>query len=136
MEPAHAEHFLAVVGEAEQVEPPPPDPDRRRWTDRDTRAFDRLREARSKVADSLGIEAGVLCASKTLKEAVRHDPTDADALSAAAGLRPWQRELLGDVLWGAYRGRTSTSDQDSAPASDSESASIEPKASGPSPGTS
>ena len=116
MEPEHAEHFLTVVSEAEQIEPPPPDPDRRRWTDRDTRAFDRLREARAKVAGSLGIEAGVLCASKTLKEAVRADPADAEALSTAAGLRPWQRELLSDVLWGAYRGTASGST--SRPASD------------------
>ncbi len=142
MEPEHAEHFRAVVEKAEQVEPSPPDPDRRRWTDRDTRAFDRLREARAKVADSLGIEAGVLCASKTLKEAVRHDPTDAEALSTAAGLRPWQRELLSDVLWGAYRGSVPTSDEASAldadPGSEPESdrMSAAPKASGPSPGTS
>jgi len=119
MEPDHAEQFLAVVIEAEATDPPPPDPDRRRWTDRDTRAFDRLREARSKVADGLGIQAGVLCASKTLKDAVRADPRDADALSAAAGLRPWQHELLGDVLWRAYRGNgarsASTPDAPDAP---------------------
>jgi len=127
MEPEHAEHFLTVVVEAEQTEPEASDPDRRRWTDRDTRAFDRLREARSKVASSLGIEAGVLCASKTLKEAVRSDPADADELSAAAGLRPWQRELLGDVLWSAYRGTASAS---------TSADSSEPKASGASPGTS
>jgi ribonuclease D len=104
MEPEHAEHFLTIVQDAEERDPPPPDPDRRRWTDRDSRAFDRLRESRSRIADGLGIEAGVLCASKTLKDAVRADPADADALCDAAGLRPWQRELLGDVLWRAYRG--------------------------------
>jgi ribonuclease D len=109
MEPEHAEHFLTVVESAAEQDPPPPDPDRRRWTDRDSRAFDRLREARSKVADSLGVDAGVLCASKTLKDAVRADPKDADALCDAAGLRPWQRELLGDVLWRAYRGRSTGS---------------------------
>jgi len=109
MESAHAEHFLTVVQAAAEEDPPPPDPDRRRWTDRDSRAFDRLREARSRVADSLGVDAGVLCASKTLKDAVRADPTDADALCAAAGLRPWQTELLGEVLWRAYRGRSTGS---------------------------
>ncbi len=115
MEPEHAERFLEVVIEAEATDPPPPDPDRRRWTDRDSRAFDRLRETRAKVAGGLGIDAGVLCASKTLKDAVRCDPADADALSEAAGLRPWQRELLGDVLWRAYRGSGSSSASD-APA--------------------
>ena len=124
MEPEHAEHFLTVVLSAAEQDPPPPDPDRRRWTDRDSRAFDRLREARSKVADSLGVDAGVLCASKTLKDAVRADPKDTDALCDAAGLRPWQRELLGDVLWRAYRGRSTgstTSDPASDPASDGSS---------------
>jgi ribonuclease D len=120
MEPHHAERFLDVVVEAGQTDPPPPDPDRRRWTDRDSRAFDRLREARAKVAGSLGIEAGVLCASKTLKDAVRDDPADADALSTAAGLRPWQRELLGDVLWHAYRGSTPIPEAESTSSSASE----------------
>lgn len=116
MEPQHAEHFLTVVEDAASRDPEPPDPDRRRWTDRDNRAFDRLREARARVAKDLGIDAGVLCASKTLKDAVRADPSDADGLCEAAGLRPWQRELLGDVLWRAYRGRSN--DSSSTDASD------------------
>jgi len=104
LEEEHAERFLAVVDEALTADPPAPDPDRRRWTDRDSRAFDRMREARAKVAEQLGIDAGVLCSSKPLKDAVRADPRDADALCDAAGLRPWQREQLSDVLWHAYRG--------------------------------
>lgn len=114
MEPEHAEHFLAVVEDAAEREPPPPDRDRRRWTDRDTRAYDRLRDARTKVAKRLGVDAGVLCASKTLKDAVRADPADADALCEAAGLRPWQRELLGETLWRAYRGAASTRSADAS----------------------
>lgn len=117
MEPEHAERFLTVVEDAAEQEPPPPDPDRRRWSDRDTRAYDRLRTARSRVAKDLGIDPGVLCASKTLKDAVRADPTDADALCDAAGLRPWQRELLGDVLWRAYRGSGSPADAAASDAS-------------------
>jgi ribonuclease D len=131
MEEHHAERFLAVVLDAAERDIPPPDPDRRRWTDRDNRAFDRLREARSKVADGLGIDAGVLCASKTLKDAVRADPTDADALCAAAGLRPWQRELLGEVLWRAYRGRASDS---GSSAGSEDSSGSDPVASSPSSG--
>ncbi len=122
MEPEHADHFLTVVEAAAEREPDPPDPDRRRWTDRDTRAFDRLRETRARVAKDLGIDAGVLCASKTLKDAVRADPVDADALCDAARLRPWQRDLLGDVLWSAYRGR-SAGTAASSPASEPEAAS-------------
>ena len=123
MEPEHVEHFLAVLEAAAERDPAPPDPDRRRWTDRDTRAFDRLRETRARVAKDLGIDAGVLCASRTLKEAVRADPADADALCDAAGLRPWQREVLGEVLWRAYRGRStgstsSPTDSTSSPSDD------------------
>jgi len=132
MEPEHAERFLEVVVTAEATDLAPSDPDRRRWTDRDSRAFDRLRESRAKVAEGLGIDAGVLCSSKTLKDAVRADPADAAALSEAAGLRPWQRDLLGDVLWRAYRGSGSRSASD-AP---DESPSDEPNASGSSLGNS
>lgn len=137
MQDDHAERFLTVVLDAAEQDPPPPDPDRRRWTDRDTRAFDRLRAARSKVADTLGIDAGVLCASKTLKDAVRCDPADADALCEAAGLRPWQRELLGDVLWSAYRGRSADSgpaDSGSSAGSEDSSGSDAPSASASSSG--
>jgi len=125
----HAERFLAVVLDAEGREVPRPDPDRRRWTDRDSRAFDRLREARSKVADSLGIDAGVLCASKVLKDAVRTDPVDAEALCDAAGLRPWQRELLAEVLWRAYRGRSADDASAASTTSDESSTNADPSTS-------
>ena len=130
MTPEHAERFLTVVLDAEEAELAPSDPDRRRWTDRDTRAFDRLRDARAKVARSLGIDAGVICSSKTLKDAVRADPEDADALCDAAGLRPWQRELLGEVLWSAYRG----SSTDSGSSAGSEDSSEDPESSSSSSG--
>jgi ribonuclease D len=105
MEDEHAERFLAAMSDASQTEPPAPDPDRRRWTDRDSQAFDRMRDARAELATELGIDAGVLCPSKLLKDAVRMDPQDAQALCDAAALRPWQRELLAELLWDAYRGR-------------------------------
>ena len=98
-----AEVLMAAVEAGLAAEPPPRDPDRRRWTDADTRAFDRLRSARAEVAEDLGLDPGVLCPSKVLKDAVRADPVDAAALAEAAGLRPWQRELLAEVLWDAYR---------------------------------
>ena len=105
MEDEHGERFLAVMSEAALSEPPASDPDRRRWTDRDSQAFDRMRDARAALATELGIDAGVLCPSKLLKDAMRTDPDDAVALCEAAGLRPWQRELLGELLWDAYRGK-------------------------------
>lgn len=106
LEDEHAVTLLAAITAAEGSEPPVPDPNRRRWTDADTRAFDRMREARAAVATKLGIDAGLLGPSKLLKEAVRQDPGNAAELCASAGLRPWQQELLEDVLWRAYRGRT------------------------------
>jgi len=64
-----------------------------------------MREKRAALARDLGLDPGVLCSSRLLKDAVRGDPDDAEALATAAGLRPWQRELLGEALWAAYRGR-------------------------------
>jgi len=86
LEDEHAERMLAAVEDALERDPPPPDPDRRRWTDADDRAFDRMRAARAAVATGLGIDSGVLCSSRTLKDAVREDPADADALADAAAL--------------------------------------------------
>jgi len=105
MEDEHAARFLSAMAEAAQTDPPAADPDRRRWTDRDSQAFDRMRDARAALATELGIDAGVLCPSKLLKDAVRSDPQDARALCDAAALRPWQRGLLSELLWDAYRGR-------------------------------
>jgi ribonuclease D len=103
IEPDESERLFAALKAALTAEPPPRDPDRRRWTDEDSAAFDRLREARAGVAEELGLDAGVLCPSKVLRDAVRSDPADASELCDAAGLRPWQRELLADALWSAYR---------------------------------
>ena len=104
MDDAHCERFLVTIEAAAVAEPAAQDQDRRRWTDRDTQAFDRMRDARAALATELGLDAGVLCPSKLLKDAVRTDPTDARDLCDSAGLRPWQRELLADLLWDAYRG--------------------------------
>ncbi len=101
--PDEAELLMDAVTRGLATDPPPRDPDRRRWTDEDDRAFARLRTARSEVAEELGLDPGVLCPSKVLKDAVRADPADEAALCAAAGLRPWQRTLLGPTLWDAYR---------------------------------
>jgi len=103
IEADEAELLFAALERAIASEPPPRDPDRRRWSDEDTAAFDRLRESRAGVARELGLDPGVLCPSKVLRDAVRSDPDDPSALCDAAGLRPWQRELLSGVLWDAYR---------------------------------
>jgi ribonuclease D len=60
----HAERFLAVVLDAEERDVPPPDPDRRRWTDRDSRAFDRLREARARRSLTRSASTPACCARR------------------------------------------------------------------------
>jgi ribonuclease D len=71
-------------------------------TDDDRSVHDRLRRARAGVAREIGVDPGVLCPNRVLWQAVLADPRDADELCTAAELRPWQRELLADVLWDAY----------------------------------
>lgn len=74
----------------------------RRMGDEDRAAYDAMRRRRARVAGDLGLDAGVLCPSRTLWDAVTADPSDAEELCAAAGLRPWQVDLLADELWDAY----------------------------------
>ncbi|HEX2028817.1 MAG TPA: HRDC domain-containing protein [Nitriliruptorales bacterium] len=76
----------------------------RRSTDEDRDAYDRMRRARLTLAEELGLDPGVLCAGRALWAAVLSDPDSPEELASAAGLRPWQRELLEDRLWAAYRG--------------------------------
>jgi len=64
-------------------------------TEADRATVDRLRSLRSERAAALGIDAGVLCPSRTLMGAVLSDPTDPASLRDALGLRPWQWEQLG-----------------------------------------
>lgn len=71
-------------------------------TDEDRSLHDRLRRARAGVAREIGLDPGVVCPNRVLWQAVLADPEGADELCAAAGLRPWQRELLADVLWESY----------------------------------
>lgn len=67
----------------------------RRVTDADREAAERLRVIRAEVADELGIDAGVLCPSRTLLGGVLADPASGEELRAALGLRRWQWGLLG-----------------------------------------
>jgi ribonuclease D len=74
----------------------------RRWSDAQRDAYDALRDRRSEIAEGLGIDAGLLCASRMLHAAISADPMTPDELATAAGLRPWQREQLLDALWHAF----------------------------------
>ena len=64
---------------------------------------ERLKAARNRVAQELGLEPGVLCGRSTL-EAVAHAqpvPNDRAGLARIGELRRWQIEALGDALLAA-----------------------------------
>ena len=63
--------------------------------DTDRQLIDRLRQVRSARAAALGIDAGVLCPSRTLAPALLADPETPDELREALGVRPWQWEQIG-----------------------------------------
>lgn len=72
-------------------------------TDEDRAAHNRMRRERARIAEEIGMDAGVLCPSRVLWPAVLSDPEDPAELCDAAGFRPWQHDVLGDRLWDAYR---------------------------------
>ena len=63
--------------------------------ERDRSMIDALRQVRAERARRLGLDAGVLCPSRTLGPAVLADPAAPEDLRDALGLRPWQWEQLG-----------------------------------------
>jgi ribonuclease D len=77
-------------------------PPQRPSTEADRALADRLRGLRSARAEEIGIDAGVLCPSRTLIGAVMADPGSAEEIRDALDLRPWQWELLAEVFTGAF----------------------------------
>ncbi|MDQ4131438.1 MAG: HRDC domain-containing protein [Actinomycetota bacterium] len=98
----YGRRLLAAVGRGMGAEHAPDLGGSRLSTREDRAAHDRLRRARAQVAGRLGLSSGVLCPSRLLWRAVLADPRDGTELCAAAGLRPWQTQLLGEALWAAY----------------------------------
>lgn len=110
----HAADLLAASDRGRDAEPEVRDDDgARRWSHEDKGAYDAMRKARAEVAEGLGLDAGVVCSSRPLWRAVAAHPEDGDELCAAADLRPWQAELLRDVLWDAYTTATAPDDDGS-----------------------
>lgn len=97
----HAGRLHAALARGSQAPPEEPPP-AVRWDDDRAAALTALRRARAEVARSLDLDPGVLCPSRRLAAAVGADPDDPEELCERAGLRPWQRELLRDVLWEAW----------------------------------
>lgn len=89
------EQVLRVLADAA----PAPRPARaRRPTDADRALAERLRALRAERAEVLGIDAGMLCPSRTLLGAVLSDPASGSELQAALGLRRWQWAQLGPAF--------------------------------------
>jgi ribonuclease D len=79
-----------------------PGPRVRPPTDADRKLAERLRVLRSARAEELGIDAGVLCPSRTLMGAVLADPTTPEEIREALGLRRWQWEQLAEDFTDAF----------------------------------
>jgi len=86
--------LLDAVTEAAAATPEPSRRSPRPATEADRELVDALRTLRSDKAEELGIDAGILCPSRTLMGAVLTDPATPEELRAALGLLPWQWEQL------------------------------------------
>jgi ribonuclease D len=71
-------------------------------TEDDRALAERLRALRAERATELGIDAGVLCPSRTLLGAVLCDPAGPEELRDALELRPWQWEQLTESFCDAF----------------------------------
>ncbi len=59
---------------------------------------ERLKAARTRVAEKLGLDPGVLCGRTTLEAVARAKPVNRAGLLQVPELRRWQVEVLGDAL--------------------------------------
>jgi ribonuclease D len=123
----HAADLLAAVDRGREAPAEPKEERSRRWAPEDKAAYDAMRRARADVAEELGIDAGVLCSSRPLWRAVAARPTDGQELCALAELRPWQTDLLADVLWDVY---TDAFDRPAASTAPPASPDAEPRSAG------
>lgn len=97
--------IVTALADAENAEPEPVRRNGRRSTEADRELADRLRVTRARVADELGLDAGVLCPSRHLLGAVMAEPATPEELRDSLGLRDWQWDLLArpfaEVVFGA-----------------------------------
>jgi ribonuclease D len=111
---AYAPALLEAVHRGVEAPPEPRDSTGRRWSPLDRDTYDALRRRRAEIAEELGIEAGVLCPSRPLWQAVAAEPEDGEELCRLAGLRPWQTELLAQPLWEVWEQVRSEAQDDEA----------------------
>lgn len=98
----HAAELLAAQAEGLAAEPETRTGASRRFDRADRDCHAAMRNARSALADEMGLDAGFLCPGRALWAPIAADPTDQAELVANLDLRPWQCDLLADVLWDAY----------------------------------
>lgn len=99
----HVEDLLDALEDGVDADPEARETSGRRWSDEDRAAYDAMRRARAERAEEIGLDPGVVCPSKVLWGPVAGQPQSPEELCEMAGLRPWQAEVLSDVLWSAYR---------------------------------
>jgi ribonuclease D len=63
--------------------------------------MDRLKLARNRAAERLGLQPGVLCPNGTLEQIARLDPASVEDLATAPAMRAWQRREIGSELLAA-----------------------------------
>lgn len=82
---------------------PPARPRSRRFDEQERALVDSLRTRRSRVANEIGLDPGVLCPNRALERAVASRPATIEQLRDGLALRPWQWETLADEFAGALR---------------------------------
>lgn len=70
----------------------------RRFDEQERTLVDDLRARRSKIAEELELDPGVLCPNRALEHAVSSQPSTLDELRSALDLRPWQWDLVADAF--------------------------------------
>lgn len=63
----------------------------------------RLKGARGRISERLGLAPGVVCPNHLLEAIARAEPADREALGQVPGVRTWQAETFGDELLAALR---------------------------------
>lgn len=63
--------------------------------------MERLKMARNRAAERLGLQPGVLCPNGTLEQVARLEPASVEDLAAAPAMRAWQRREIGSELLAA-----------------------------------
>jgi len=66
---------------------------------------ERLKFARNRRAEELGLDRGTLLSNALLIAIAMERPRDAEGLARVEGLRKWQRDAVGDALLAVLNGR-------------------------------